>query len=419
MPTRATILEAMQWPLFNDKNPLNTTADPRRAITYQFESSPPGDFGDFGSTYSGWTGLTRGEKRAVNKMLAHIETFLNVDFQKVSGAADPDLNIGKVNLPSGIAGEGGYGASISGNEIIRWDGFAVYDKGVNIAKGHQALILHELGHALGLKHPFSPPTLPSKVENNHYTLMSYTDDPTHSGDNKVMMLYDVLALQDIWGAAAYHTGANSYTGPRVSGVDVIWDTGGNDTLDASAHRNNVKLDLRAGHFSKFGGYEDVAIAFDVKIENAIGGRGSDKIIGNGAANSLKGGGGKDNIKGGGGSDTLAGGAGGDNLNGGGGQDVLRGGGGGDTLRGGGGNDTLRGQSGGDTFVFKTGDGADRVLDFQDDVDHVKVVGFGSKALVLSYADTGGGDVSFDFGHGDVLTIQDVTLTELRDDLFIA
>lgn len=402
MPTRATILEAMQWPAFHDNNPLNTSADPRRTISYQFAgNSQPSDFyGDVGTNFSGWSAFTASEKSAVNAMLSHIETFLNVDFVKVTGNSDPDVNVGKVNLPSGTAGEGGYGATVSGSDFTRWDGFAVFDNGVDIAHGHQALILHEFGHALGLKHPFVAPTLPNKVENQHYTLMSYTDDPTHSGSNKVMMLYDVLALQDIWGAADYRTGNSTYSGPRVSGVDLIWDTGGTDTFDAAAHSNKVKLDLRAGHFSQFNGYEDVAIAFGVTIENAIGGSGNDKLIGNGAANLIIGKGSKDNIDGKGGNDTLRGGA------------------GGDTLRGHGGNDTLKGQGGRDSFVFKSGDDADTVVDFQNDVDQVKVVGFGSKSQVLSYADTGGGDVTFDFGHGDVLTIENITLKELRDDLIV-
>lgn len=53
--------------------------------------------------------------------------------------------------------------------------------------------------------------------------------------------------------------------------------------------------------------DTVAIAAGVIIENAIGGSGDDRLMGNDAANILRGGGGADELSGGGGSDTLVGG----------------------------------------------------------------------------------------------------------------
>ena len=70
-----------------------------------------------------------------------------------------------------------------------------------------------------------------------------------------------------------------------------------------------EIDLRAGEFSELGNpitfnnghaaqLDTVAIAFDVTIENAIGGSGSDTIWGNAAANYIDGGAGNDVIEGG-------------------------------------------------------------------------------------------------------------------------
>ena len=56
------------------------------------------------------------------------------------------------------------------------------------------------------------------------------------------------------------------------------------------------------------------------------------------------------------------------LFGGAGDDTLNGGVGPDILDGGTGNDQLFGQSGADSFVFALGYEADRVRDFEDDVD---------------------------------------------------
>lgn len=42
-----------------------------------------------------------------------------------------------------------------------------------------ATILHEVGHALGLKHPFEDsPTLPTEIDNESWTVMSYTSAPS-------------------------------------------------------------------------------------------------------------------------------------------------------------------------------------------------------------------------------------------------
>ena len=43
---------------------------------------------------------------------------------------------------------------------------------------------------------------------------------------------------------------------------------------------SVVLNLTAGSFSRFGSYEDVAIAYGVSIENAIGGNAADVLTGN-------------------------------------------------------------------------------------------------------------------------------------------
>ncbi|XDA98273.1 calcium-binding protein [Sulfitobacter sp. LCG007] len=158
-----------------------------------------------------------------------------------------------------------------------------------------------------------------------------------------------------------------------------------------------------------------------------GAAGTDRLMGKGGDDALAGGGGSDRIRGGSGNDTLAGGAGGDALGGGsgrdrllghggrdrlsgaGGDDTLNGGGAADTLNGGKGDDRLTGGGGADHFVF-TG-GRDRITDFRHGTDtldfHRSLWGGGrmsEKALVAEFAERHGGTVTFDFGHGDVLSL---------------
>src|SRR5262249_37197243 len=83
-----------------------------------------------------------------------------------------------------------------------------------------------------------------------------------------------------------------------------------------------RVDLNAGTYSDVGGFmtNNLAIAYNVTIENAIGGSGNDTITGNDANNTLWGGPGNDTLLGGIGNDILHGGPGNDVLNGGPGAD---------------------------------------------------------------------------------------------------
>ncbi len=509
------ILDGMLMEHFRNVQPINQTGAPAFQITYQFESSAPAD--DWSGT-TGWSALSAAEQDNVREALAHVETFLNVDFVELTGAADADLSFGQVDLPGSTAGLGGAALAYTGNGVVTdYDAFAVWDNMVDITSGFN-LILHELGHALGLDHPFEHTPVPEQYQNNHYTVMAYQSDPISGVSNDAMMLLDVFALQWVWGAAEFNTGNTVYTGPRTGNVDVVWDTGGTDTFSVAGTSGNAILDLRQGHFSTFGTYEDVAIAAGVTIENATGGHGNDRLTGNGAANTLQGNAGADTLQGnagadlldgGNGNDTLYGNAGNDTLHGGGGNDllkggrandtlyggngwdtlcgdrgkdtlnggngadklwgggfhdILRGGNGQDTLGGGRGNDTLRGGAGfdylyggkgadtlyggteddilkggrgrdvldggrgddtlwggigNDTFNFRSNGGADRLRDFQDNADRLVIEGFGTRDQLLAAAADVDGNVVFDFGGGNMITVENMTLAALENDVFAA
>jgi len=310
MISSTEIISGLQFSMSLLSGPINTSGQPAYTFRYQFETSQPGDLGH---GFTGWTALSAVEKAALRGAFDHIESFLNVTFTEVSGASDPALNLGKVDLPTGTAGLGGYQYSTwSDGSLASYDSFAVFDTSEDLSRDQSYLILHELGHALGLKHAFESEgrngPLDSAYNNLKYTLMSYTDNPDTGANSGGFTHFDILALQDRWGANSRHNGGDTtYSGPRVGGIDAIWDTGGTDTLDASARSNSVALNLNAGSFSRFGAHEDVAIAYGVTLEAALGGSGNDILTGNGADNSLTGGAGNDTLAGGAGNDTLTGG----------------------------------------------------------------------------------------------------------------
>ena len=85
----------------------------------------------------------------------------------------------------------------------------------------------------------------------------------------------------------------------------VWDERGNDTFDFSGFKQDQIINLRGGSFSSVGGLkENVRIGEKTVVENAVGGHGNDRIIGNSADNVLTGGAGADTLVGGGGWNTF-------------------------------------------------------------------------------------------------------------------
>jgi serralysin len=119
----------------------------------------------------------------------------------------------------------------------------------NLTPGTQGYetLLHELGHMLGLKHPFEGTIkLPTAADNTANTLLSYT----HAGGiHSTFSEYDIAALKWLYGGdgLAGNLGVNSLTGARwLAGTsaantltggaanDILEGGGGNDILNGGA-----------------------------------------------------------------------------------------------------------------------------------------------------------------------------------------
>lgn len=282
--------------------------------------------------------------------------------------------------------------------------------------------VHEIGHALGLKHPFETPnTLPVEYDTTRYSIMSYTELPdgtwidierTATGiqtapeyvNPTTPMVFDILAIQTRYGADPNTAvGATTYSWNQARPIlEAIYDAGGIDTFDLSAHTRGSIVDLTPGAYSSIAYWsaadqvaywtsqytwanaflteqfikpttytwsQNVGIAYNTVIENVKGGSGADTISGNSAANSLFGGAGNDSIAGLGGdnylrgedgNDLIQGGEAFDDINGNQGNDTASGGLGDDWVVGGKDNDSLSGDSGADIVYGNlgndTGDG---------------------------------------------------------------
>jgi serralysin len=294
------------------------------------------------------------------------------------------------------------GGAISGDVWFGKD--PIYDKPV---VGHYAFatILHETGHALGLKHGHDATsfdriktTLHGKYDSLEYSVMTYHSFPGMKGQGysnepfgypQTYMMADIRALQHMYGADfTTNSGDTEYSWSPGSGNTLvngavgispganrifatIWDGGGDDTYNLSAYSQNLSLDLRPGQYSVFRtsqladlnqfmpgklAHGNIFNALQYNgdpnslIENAIGGAGNDRLRGNAADNELTGNGGLD------------------------------------------------------IFLFRTGGGSDTITDFTSG-DRINLVGMGlTFAEIETLGSNSGGDFVINFGNGDVLTL---------------
>lgn len=262
---------------------------------------------------SGYRGLTTGaEQDAFRTALAAFSNVANITFNEVTETSSSvgDIRVAFSSYPGnfGAAAWAYYpsGSSIGGDIWID----PTYAPNLDLEPGEFGLstMIHELGHALGLSHPFNDGEgggevfLNGKENSQMYSIMGYDLSPYATIEASGLMLYDILAIQAIYGAnTTFHDGDDNYSfSNSEETLQTLWDAGGVDTIDASNQIRSVIIDLHAGSFSSIGiknnaqtAVNNLAIAFGVTIENATGGTGNDKLYGNDVANILTGGKGND------------------------------------------------------------------------------------------------------------------------------
>jgi Ca2+-binding RTX toxin-like protein len=292
-----------------------------KTIYYSFAQTPPEFFN--ATDKDGFKAFNSAQIAYTKQVLAYIESVIDVHFVETADAEGQDTIVFANNSQKDSAG---YGVPL---DLLRSSARVMVDASalaLNPERDNGAeflrVVTHEIGHALGLKHPFADPDatggasigpfLPASDDDLVYTEMSYTGDEHHPGTFSPL---DIAALQYIYGAAPTDHGTDTRWIMGTS-FALIGDGGGIDVIDGMAQTQNLTIFLDDGYWSYIGAKADsitargqFSINIGTTIEDAIGGSGNDHISGNEVDNDIAGGAGNDVLRGEAGNDKLAGGAG--------------------------------------------------------------------------------------------------------------
>jgi hypothetical protein len=205
---------------------------------------------------TGQEGFTVSQQLATRTALNYITTLTGIQFVEVADGTEAQIHLCNTDLQgASVTGLCSWHSSYSFSEtqLVSYDANAYvyldnvewFSQNRNLTPGGYGYetLLHELGHALGLKHPFDDSIhLPASQDNTNNTLMSYT---SAGGAHSAYSQYDVAALKWLYGMDGLGgaLGINSTTGARyiagTNGADTLTGTAANDMLEGDGGNDMI------------------------------------------------------------------------------------------------------------------------------------------------------------------------------------
>lgn len=233
----------------------------------------------------GFAAMSEAQQSVVKTAFDYLSTLINVTFEQDESKANIEFGTNAQTASAGYANYPlGNGANPSVLMLDNSDNAANDGDNLGTKGGYGwETLIHEIGHAMGLKHPgpynagggkTPAPYLPTPLDNRAMSIMSYNNPvasqllrvsgtSSDSGYSYSYSLstqnpwtyqtYDLAALQYLYGANTLTAGADLTLDNSYADFQTVWaPQSGGIKLDASATTRANLFDLRPGAYSSIG-----------------------------------------------------------------------------------------------------------------------------------------------------------------------